>query len=206
MELEEAISKETLLTLLKQLQTAIENDADTTIETDSLTINLSNNFSCELEYDEEDGEAELEIELKWQKTPNTTDKPAQSGATAPTDNTNGHAASQTPSTHRQGRFELFRGKNDEWYFHLKAPNNQIILASEGYTTKANAEKGIASVKANASDKQFERKTSRSKQPYFVLKAKNGQIIGVSQMYKRCTGCEKGVRSVIKHCDAEICEL
>ena len=32
-----------------------------------------------------------------------------------------------------GKFEIFLGKNDEFYFRLKAGNGQIILGSEGYT-------------------------------------------------------------------------
>ena len=36
-------------------------------------------------------------------------------------------------------------------FHLKAANGEIIAASQGYETKANAEKGIGSVKTNAPD-------------------------------------------------------
>ncbi len=34
-------------------------------------------------------------------------------------------------------------------FHLKAANGEIIAASQGYDTKASAEKGIESVKTNA---------------------------------------------------------
>jgi uncharacterized protein len=34
-------------------------------------------------------------------------------------------------------------------FHLKAPNGEIIAASQGYETKANAEKGIEAIKTHA---------------------------------------------------------
>jgi uncharacterized protein len=63
-------------------------------------------------------------------------------------------------------------------FNLKAGNGERILTSERYKTKASAETGIASVKANAPDNaRYDRRTSASAQPYFVLKAKNGEIIG-----------------------------
>ena len=63
-------------------------------------------------------------------------------------------------------------------FNLKAGNGERILTSERYKTKASAETGIASVKANAPDNaSYDRRTSASAQPYFVLKAKNGEIIG-----------------------------
>lgn len=48
-----------------------------------------------------------------------------------------------------GKFELFKDKAGEFRFRLKAANGEIIAASEGYNTKASAEKGIESVKNNA---------------------------------------------------------
>jgi uncharacterized protein YegP (UPF0339 family) len=41
-------------------------------------------------------------------------------------------------------------KAGELRFHLKAPNGEIIAVSHAYDTKAGAEKGIESVKTNAS--------------------------------------------------------
>ena len=48
------------------------------------------------------------------------------------------------------KFEISNDKAGKFRFHLKAPNGEIIAASQGYETKAAAEKGIESVKANAS--------------------------------------------------------
>ena len=48
-----------------------------------------------------------------------------------------------------GKFTLFKGKNDQYYFNLKAANGEIICQSEGYVSKQGAENGIASVKENA---------------------------------------------------------
>ena len=51
-----------------------------------------------------------------------------------------------------GYFTLFKSdKNDEYYFNLKAPNHEIILASQGYSSKEAAENGIESVKVNATE-------------------------------------------------------
>jgi uncharacterized protein YegP (UPF0339 family) len=47
-------------------------------------------------------------------------------------------------------FEISTDKAGEFRFHLKAPNGEIIAASQAYDTKAGAEKGIESVKTNAS--------------------------------------------------------
>jgi hypothetical protein len=47
------------------------------------------------------------------------------------------------------KFEISKDHAGKFRFHLKAPNREIIAASQGYGTKANAEKGIESVNTNA---------------------------------------------------------
>lgn len=53
------------------------------------------------------------------------------------------------------KFEMFQDKAGEFRFRLKARNGQIIAVSEGYTTKASCENGIASVKKNAAEAENE---------------------------------------------------
>ena len=54
------------------------------------------------------------------------------------------------------KFEFWQSKKDgQWYFHLKAENNEIIAQSEGYTTKDNCLNGINSVKRNAPNADLE---------------------------------------------------
>lgn len=97
------------------------------------------------------------------------------------------------------KFILSKRKNGEFQFNLHAGNGQIILTSEGYTTKANALNGIESVKKNApADVHYERKVSTNHKHYFNLKATNGQIIGTSQMYESTSGMETGIESVKKN--------
>ena len=95
------------------------------------------------------------------------------------------------------RFEIFTGKNNQFYFRLKASNSKTILASEGYTTKDNCRNGISSVKSNApSDSNYDRLTARNDKYYFNLKsAHNGQVIGTSEMYESKQGRENGIESV-----------
>ena len=45
-----------------------------------------------------------------------------------------------------GKFVITVRKNGEFQFNLKASNGQVILTSEGYTTKAACLSGIESVK------------------------------------------------------------
>ena len=95
-----------------------------------------------------------------------------------------------------GKFLITKRKNNEFQFNLKATNGQVILTSEGYTTKASCENGIDSVKTNSQDDaRFDRKISSNKKFYFNLKAKNGEIIGTSEMYESSHNMENGIDSV-----------
>ena len=47
------------------------------------------------------------------------------------------------------KFELFKDAAGKFRFHLKAANGEIVAASQGYTSKAAAQTGIASIKDNA---------------------------------------------------------
>ena len=98
-----------------------------------------------------------------------------------------------------GTFLISKRKNEEFQFVLKAGNGQVILASEGYTTKAACENGIESVKKNSQeDKRFDRLEAKNGKPYFNLKATNGQIIGTSEMYESVAARENGIESVKKN--------
>ncbi len=98
------------------------------------------------------------------------------------------------------KFELFQNEeNEKFYFHLKAKNGQVILASQGYTTKAAAKNGIESVMKNAtSAANFQQLESSDGKPYFTLMAQNKQVIGNSQMYASKDGMEKGIKSVMEN--------
>lgn len=97
-----------------------------------------------------------------------------------------------------GKFIISTRKNGEFQFNLQAGNGQVILSSEGYTTKAACLNGVESVKKNAADDRFESKTAANGKFHFVLKATNGQIIGTSQMYESEAGCTNGIESVKKN--------
>ena len=51
----------------------------------------------------------------------------------------------------EGQYTLKEGKNGKTYFNLKANNHQIILSSQGYSSKSGAESGVKSVMKNAPD-------------------------------------------------------
>ena len=43
------------------------------------------------------------------------------------------------------KFEIFKGKDGKFYFHLKSSNGEIIAQSQGYSSKQHAESGVAAV-------------------------------------------------------------
>ena len=106
------------------------------------------------------------------------------------------------------KFEISVRKNGEFQFNLKASNGEVILTSEGYTTKAACLNGAESVKKNAvEEKRFEKMVAKNGKPYFTLKATNGQVIGQSQMYASERNRDNGIASVMKNAPvAEIVEL
>ncbi|MDR0865923.1 MAG: YegP family protein [Candidatus Symbiothrix sp.] len=99
----------------------------------------------------------------------------------------------------EAKFEVKQRKNDHYMFNLIAPNNEVILTSEGYTTKENCIKGIESVKKNAqvATKFLKLVDFPTTKVYFVLKAENGEIIGRSQMYVSDETRKIGIASVKK---------
>ena len=95
------------------------------------------------------------------------------------------------------KFELFKSdKDSKFYFNLKAPNGQIILASQGYANKAGAKNGISSVQKNCNDDNcYQRKTAANGKHHFNLLSINKKIVGKSQMYASKASMENGIKSV-----------
>jgi len=95
-----------------------------------------------------------------------------------------------------GKFEINVDKGGKYRFNLKASNGQVILSSQGYTTKSACENGIESVRTNSQKEgSFERLEASNGSPYFNLKATNGQVIGSSEMYSSSSAMENGIASV-----------
>jgi hypothetical protein len=95
-----------------------------------------------------------------------------------------------------GKFVIFKDNKSEFRFNLKANNDEIILHSEGYSSKQGCQNGIVSVKQNSPyDERYLRKSASNGQYYFVLTAKNNETIGVSEMYVSSQGRDNGIESV-----------
>ncbi len=95
-----------------------------------------------------------------------------------------------------GTFTILLRRNGEYQFNLKANNGQIILTSEGYSSKSGCINGIESVRINSQfDSRYGKLFSSNNKYYFNLKASNGQVIGTSEMYETSSGRDKGIESV-----------
>lgn len=105
-----------------------------------------------------------------------------------------------------GKFEVYEGKNGEYYFRLKAGNGENILGSEGYKTKSSAMNGVESIRKNCgNDDCYEVREAKNGQHYFIIKAANHQEIGRSQFYKSKSGCMNGIESVKKNGSSDRCD-
>lgn len=94
------------------------------------------------------------------------------------------------------KFVLKKSGKDKFKFNLKAGNGEIILTSQGYSSKSSAKNGIESVKKNCRRVgNFDQLKSKNGKLYFVLKAANARVIGKSEMYNSASACENGIKSV-----------
>lgn len=106
----------------------------------------------------------------------------------------------------KGYYELKKNDGGKFHFTLKAGNHEVILSSQLYVGKDDAENGIDAVRDNGThDSRFERKLSAKGEPYFSLKAANGQIIGTSEMYGSEESRDQGIRSVMNNCPSVTCK-
>ena len=48
-----------------------------------------------------------------------------------------------------GKFVITKGKDEKFYFNLKAGNGEVVLTSQGYKAESDCVNGIESVKKNS---------------------------------------------------------
>ena len=93
---------------------------------------------------------------------------------------------------------------------VETQNGETVLRSEGYTRKASADNGIASVETNGvDDENYQIKEASDGRFYFNLRAGNYQVIGTSEMYGTKYNAQRGAHGVADllirmqdHADAE----
>jgi hypothetical protein len=101
------------------------------------------------------------------------------------------------TTDSGARFDVIEGADGRYYFDLHAGNDQIVLQSQGYDTKAAALNGTFSVEDNglaAASYHIAQATDGGY--YFDLVASNGQVIGTSEVYSSLYDAQRGRDAVI----------
>jgi uncharacterized protein YegP (UPF0339 family) len=98
----------------------------------------------------------------------------------------------------EAKFQVFRGFDGAYYFHLRADNGEIVLQSQPYTRRASAVAGTQSVWNNGTNlANYEIRDAANGEAYFVLKAGNGQVIGVSETYYSETNAQRGEETIVQ---------
>jgi len=107
----------------------------------------------------------------------------------------GAAPKSVPAVHHE-RFEVFQGEDRQYYFHLRAGNGEIVLTSEGYTTKQSAISGVASVQSNgASASSFQTYQAANGQYGIKLQAKNHATIAQGELYVSQSNATRAVSTI-----------
>lgn len=89
------------------------------------------------------------------------------------------------------RFQVFKGVDAQYYFHVRAGNGEILVQSEAYRRRASAVSGTASVTTNAQiAARFELRDAQDGQAYYVLRASNGQVVAKSELYGSRSSAER----------------
>lgn len=100
-----------------------------------------------------------------------------------------------------GTFEIYKDKAGEFRFRLKAGNGEVVLTSEGYSSRSGAMNGVDSVKKNAPNaERFDATETKSGKYRFNLKAANHQVIGTSQNYDSASSRDNGIKAVGRAAD------
>ena len=95
-----------------------------------------------------------------------------------------------------GVFEVYKDQKGEYRFRLKASNGQVLLQSEGYSSKAACMNGVESVRENSPKKErYEASVDKAGKHRFKLLAANRQTIGTSEGYSSEAGMKNGTKSV-----------
>lgn len=97
------------------------------------------------------------------------------------------------------KFEVYKGKDDQFRWRLKAGNGAVLAtAGQGYKAAADAKHGVELVqKAGTDDKmKFETYEDKQKETRWRLKAANGQVVATSsEGYKAKADAEKAIESI-----------
>ena len=97
------------------------------------------------------------------------------------------------------QFEIFQSKKDKkHYFRLKNNSGDVVLKSQGYSTKRTCMNGIQSVKKKTQvAERFAPQQTKSGKQWFNVVARNGQVVATSQRWDNARKCKSQITSVKK---------
>ena len=131
----------------------------------TVTLSPPEDVTLELEVEQDDDELELEIEVGWAGDATAAgaddgtdaEEPADAPDEQPPADDAETAIDPTSVDPSRATFELYQDRAAEWRWRLVHDNGNVIADSgEGYGKRANAEKGLRSVKLNAPGADVER--------------------------------------------------
>jgi uncharacterized protein YegP (UPF0339 family) len=97
----------------------------------------------------------------------------------------------------KAQFQVFRGLDGKYYFHLRAGNGEIVLQSQAYTARSSAVGGTSSVRVNGPDsRRYQLRDAANGQTYFVLIAANGEVIATSETYVSRSNAQRALDAVV----------
>lgn len=94
-------------------------------------------------------------------------------------------------------FEVFKGSDGRYFFNFSAANHEIILQSQGYTSRTAALAGLLSVLDNGGyEASYRLLEANDGTYYFNLVAANNEIIATSETYTQRSDAARGINNTI----------
>ena len=95
-------------------------------------------------------------------------------------------------------FEVFKGVDGKYYFHLVSGNGKVVLRSQAYASRQGATRGVESVRVNGVDAaNFKVKEASNGEWYVNLYAQNHEIIGTTETYVRKYNAQRAVDTTVR---------
>jgi hypothetical protein len=97
------------------------------------------------------------------------------------------------------KFEVFQSPRDKkHYFRLRNNKGEIVMKSQGYSTKRTCINGIESVRKNSQvPERFDAKVAKNGKHHFNIIARNGQVVATSSRWDVQKECKTTMTSVKK---------
>ena len=104
-------------------------------------------------------------------------------------------------------FELFRDADEDLCFRLKTQRGMVLLTSEGFANKSDAEEAIELVQRLAPEARNYERTRSDTGHGFTLQTYEGEVVGTSKQFASVSERDKAIEAVKDDApDAEVLGL